>query len=228
MKKAIYIIGSLIIAIAILLMFIFSVNKIPVKQQLKKLNLDNVNKVMIVAHPDDETIWGGAHLLQDDYLIVCVTCGSNKIRVNEIKKITDYSEDELIMLGYPDKVWGQRSDWKYEKKEIQKDIQKILNYKNWQQVVTHNPDGEYGHTHHKMTSAIVTEVYGKQENLYYFGKYYKNKELQKINKPITLDKKILKEKTKNMLPIYKSQGFIKEKFGHMYPYEDWIKSIEWQ
>lgn len=228
MKKAMYIIGSLLIAITILLVFIFSSNKVPVKQQLKKLNLDNVNKVMFIAHPDDETIWGGVHLLQEDYLVVCVTCGNNKTRVKEIQKTMDYSNDKLIMLGYPDKIWGKRSDWKYEMKDIKKDIKKILKAKDWQLVVTHNPEGEYGHKHHKMTSNIVTEIYGKQESLYYFGKYYQKQQLKKINKPSTLDKKLLKEKTKTMLPIYKSQGFIKKKFGHMYPYEDWIKSTDWK
>jgi len=125
MKKAIYIICSLIIAVIILLVFIFSSNKVPVKQQLKKINLDNINKIMIVAHPDDETIWGGGHLLQDDYLVVCITCGTNSTRVKEIKQAMNYSDDKLIMLGYPDKVWGKRSDWKYEKKDIKKDIKNL-------------------------------------------------------------------------------------------------------
>jgi len=228
MKKAIYIICSLIIAVIILLVFIFSSNKVPVKQQLKKINLDNINKIMIVAHPDDETIWGGGHLLQDDYLVVCITCGTNSTRVKEIKQAMNYSDDKLIMLGYPDKVWGKRSDWKYEKKDIKKDIKKILNYKNWDLVVTHNPQGEYGHNHHKMTSNIVTDIYGKQANLYYFGKYYKNKTLEKMSKPKKINSNLLKKKTEKMISIYKSQGFINKKFGHMYPYENWVKSTEWQ
>ena len=29
--------------------------------------------LMIVAHPDDETIYGGAHLLTDDYTVVSIT-----------------------------------------------------------------------------------------------------------------------------------------------------------
>lgn len=227
MKKALYIIGTLIIAIVVVYFFTNSSNKIPVKQQLKKLDLENINKVMIVAHPDDESIWGGSHLLQDNYLIVCITCGGNSTRVNEINKAMDYTKDKVIMLDYPDKVWNKRSDWKAEKKQIKQDIKAILKYKDWQQVVTHNPDGEYGHQHHKMTSKIVTDVYGTNDKLYYFGKYYTKKALNKLDKETTIDKKILKQKTKDLLPIYKSQGFIDDKFGHMYPFEDWIKSTEW-
>ena len=227
MKKALYIIGTLILAIIVVYFFTNSSNKIPVKQQLKKLDLENINKVMIVAHPDDESIWGGAHLLQDNYLVVCVTCGGNSTRVNEINKAMDYTKDKVIMLDYPDKVWNKRSDWKAEKAQIKQDIKAILKYKNWDQVVTHNPDGEYGHQHHKMTSKIVTDVYGAQDNLYYFGKYYTKKSLNKLDKETTIDRNILKQKTKDLLPIYKSQGFIDEKFGHMYPFEDWVKSTEW-
>ena len=227
MKKALYVIGTFILAVIIVFIFTHSSNKIPIKQQLKKLDLSNIDKVMVVAHPDDESIWGGAHLMKDNYLVVCVTCGTNKVRVNEIRKAMEYTNDELIMLDYPDKVWGQRSDWKNEKKQITKDIKTILKYKDWTQVVTHNPDGEYGHEQHKMTSKIVTNIYGINDNLYYFGKYYTKKTLNKLDKETTIEAKTLKDKTKNLLPIYKSQNFIDKKFGHMYPYEDWVKSTDW-
>ena len=46
-------------------------------------SLSGVNKLMVVAHPDDELLWGGLHLIDDDYLVVCITCGPNKVRVNE-------------------------------------------------------------------------------------------------------------------------------------------------
>ena len=36
--------------------------------------------LMIVAHPDDETIWGGSHLLKGHYLVVCLTNGNNEKR----------------------------------------------------------------------------------------------------------------------------------------------------
>ena len=34
---------------------------------LDKLNLSGVDRIMIVAHPDDESLWGGAHLAQHRY-----------------------------------------------------------------------------------------------------------------------------------------------------------------
>lgn len=219
MKKMIL---SFIIMSMILFTFLKPSYKVEVEKQLSNLNLNKINKLMIVAHPDDETIWGGYHLLKDDYLVVCITCGNNKIRVNEINKALKYSNDKLIMLNFPDKILGKRSNWKNDEEEIKKDIKKILEYKNWDVVVTHNPDGEYGHIHHKMTSKIVTNLYDK-DNLYYFGKYYKKNDIKNISGKNKLNNKELKNKRK-MLDVYKSQGFIDDKFGHMYPYENWTKA----
>ena len=55
-------------------------------------------------------------------------------------------------------------------------IDYILGYKKWNKIVTHNPEGEYGHIHHKMTNQIVTKECKKKDltkNLYYFAHYYK-------------------------------------------------------
>ena len=43
---------------------------------------DKVDNLMIVAHPDDETLWGSSYLIKDKYLVVCITCGNKRVRVN--------------------------------------------------------------------------------------------------------------------------------------------------
>ena len=58
------------------------------REQLEALSLDETNKLMIVAHPDDETIWGGGHLLEGGYFVVCITNGENEIRKEEFVKTT--------------------------------------------------------------------------------------------------------------------------------------------
>ena len=45
---------------------------------------------MIVAHPDDETLWGGANLLKERYFVVCLTNGYDLIRSNEFKEILKF------------------------------------------------------------------------------------------------------------------------------------------
>ena len=43
------------------------------KKYLDTLDLKGIDRLMIVAHPDDESLWGGAHLAKDRYLVVCLT-----------------------------------------------------------------------------------------------------------------------------------------------------------
>ena len=114
---------------------------------------------MVVAHPDDETLWGGAHLNDDSYLIVCITCGKNRIRYHEIKSVSKMSNNRFIGLFYPDKTLFVRDDWKNYEKSISSDIRKIIMMKDWNTIATHNKNGEYGHEQHKMTHRIVTDIY---------------------------------------------------------------------
>lgn len=198
-----------------------------VDKDYTKIDLNRAKKLMIVAHPDDETIWGGAHLLESDYLVVCITCGADKTRVKEFKKVMKETDDQYIMLGYPDKVLGIRSSWKEDEIKIYNDLQQIISLKDWDLIVTHNVNGEYGHIHHKKTNKIVTQIYNDYnitEPLYFFGKYYTKGNLAKLeNKPKEIDEELYKKKVDNLIEVYESQSFIKESFNQMFRYEDWIK-----
>ena len=69
-------------------------------------------------------------------------------------------------------------NWKSCKKEYSKRNQKEIDSKDWNQIVTHNPDGEYGHIHHKKVSKYVTMILKKEDKtdqLVYFGKYTSKK-----------------------------------------------------
>lgn len=228
MKKIIYI--SLLAVIFFVTLcytrYYDAYNVVPVgKDELDGIDTDRVSCLMIVAHPDDETLWGGAHLNQDDYLVVCITNSSNKIRSEEFSKSMKISNDQFLMLDYPDKVMGKRDNWKNVYNQIEDDIEKIVSLKKWKLIVTHNPDGEYGHIHHKMTSKIVTEVYSQEDRgypLYYFGKYYKASQnnlpdICQAQSPSDIEIKI------KMLNCYTSQKHTVKKFSHMCSYEEWTK-----
>lgn len=197
---------------------------VSVDKSIEHVDITGITKLMIVAHPDDDFIWGGSHLIDDDYLVVCVTCGVRRDRVLEFKKAMNKTGEKYIMLGYPDKTKGKRDDWSSVYDSISKDLEKIITYKNWDTIVTHNPEGEYGHIHHKMTSKIVTTLSNK-DKLMYFGKYY-----TKGNIPEDLPKissKNSKIKREELIPIYASQGYAMDKFGHMFAYENWRTYDEW-
>lgn len=226
-KTAIFIVLALVLASILFFLVYKSNHSFPIRD-FDSLSLDNINKVMFVAHPDDEMLWGGEALIKDDYLVVCITCGVDKERVQEFKRVMKETGDEYLMLGYPDKTNGERDDWSSVREEITKDIEKILALKDWELVVTHNPFGEYGHIHHKMTSEIVTEVMINMENLYYFGTYYSKKNIETVIDTMpSLPEEIVKQKIE-ILKLYKTQAFIMTTFDHMFEHENWISYTDWE
>ena len=190
---------------------------------------NNVERLMIVAHPDDETLWGSEELLKNKYLVVCITCGTNKKREKEIEAALKISKDRLIVLDKPDKVRGKRSDWKHYKKQIDYELKYVIKKKKWNTIVTHNPEGEYGHIHHKITSNIVTKVYNKEKigKLKYFGKYYSKKRINQNKFAREIPEDIYDMKIE-MIDSYKSQAFIKNRFNQMYKYENLINAEDWK
>lgn len=198
------------------------------KTDYNELNLDGIEKLMIVAHPDDEMLWGGAELLKDDYLVVCVTCGSDNRRVKEFETVMNRTKDAFVMLGYPDKTNGERDNWDTVRDAIIEDIENIYKLKNWKEVVTHNPEGEYEHIHHKMTNTIVTDAVD-HDRLYYFGKYHSKRDLEENGDEdlVKVDEQILEEK-EEILNLYVTQDHTLHKtLGHMIPYEEKVSFKDW-
>ncbi len=217
-----------ILLLAIILIFLYIVNEpYEVDRDFYNLDLTNINKLMIVAHPDDETLWGGAHLIEDNYLVVCVTCGSNKLRVREFKKAMKITKDKYVMLGYPDKTGGKVNDWSTVEDDIFYDLEFLIDMKDWQEIVTHNPNGEYGHYHHKRLSDMVTYL-AAPDQLYYFGVYYSKRSYDKLTLPMPrINDNSYKIKVEKLVEVYKTQRFIKKTFVQMFPHENWIKSTDW-
>lgn len=201
-----------------------STNRIT-KKTLDSMNLQKVDKLMIVAHPDDEMLWGGMHLIKDNYLVVCLTNGNTRRygtrRAKELQAVLAKTRDKGIILNYPDyNRSGQVDDWSSYTKAIKKDLTVLLKYKKWTEVVTHNKQGEYGHKQHKKTNRLVTECFQEVKpegaTLMYFGKYHRG-----TYKGKTSYTKAEIRKKANILKLYKSQAKSVKKLSHMNPYENW-------
>lgn len=207
------------------------------REKLDSMDLSSVNKLMIVAHPDDETLWGGAHLVSDDYFVVVLTNGFYQQRADDFNAVMNSTGDKHIILSYPDtrrnytengKSKYETDEWSTARKGMMKDIELLLNYKQWDTIVTHNPDGEYNKYHHIKTSEYVTECRKTSINsgtpLYYFGHYY-GAGAQIPGEQLGEAEASTKRELVNMyLPIAK--GAVAA-FGHMIPYENWIPADEW-
>ncbi|NBK97724.1 MAG: PIG-L family deacetylase [Erysipelotrichia bacterium] len=191
------------------------------------------DSLMVVAHPDDETIWGADHLINGNYVVVCLTNQDNKTRSKEFTQIMKASHSQGLILAYPDKTNGKRDDWQSSKKKIQNDLAYLIKKYPFKQIVTHNPEGEYGHKHHIMTSQIVTNIVKENhelDRLYYFGKYVKKRDMQKMRSSQWLQTPLSAPsltKKKQLTKLYSSQAKVMKHLKHMFAYENWLSYNEW-
>ena len=196
---------------------------------INNLNISNYKNLMIVAHPDDETLWGGANLIKENYFVVCITNGYNLERSNEFKNILKFTKNGGIILNYPDLQDSIKDDWTLVQNGILKDLSKIINYKYWEKIVTHGPDGTGGHYHHNKTFEIVTDIVkklNKFNNLYYFAKYYNKNEIPNYLPRIKDEE--LNYKIQE-ISIYKSKKkIIYQAWFHMLPFENFISASKWK
>ena len=129
------------------------------------------NKLLIVAHPDDETLWG-YHQLKNSkgWKIICITNANNPTRVAEITSIAKHLGTALEVWNFKDKYLNYNMHPK-----IYLDLATAINQPNVEKVVTHNPLGEYGHTQHKKISQIVLTVSKKPTFVFSYTQNKKNK-----------------------------------------------------
>lgn len=114
------------------------------------------DKVLFVAHPDDEILFFLSLLIREPgWLVVCATNGGNFVRGNEFLACVEELKLDYQLWNYPD---DDGTHWNLERMELA--IQTILGLKSrWTMVATHNAEGEYGHRHHKQLHCLVREVF---------------------------------------------------------------------
>lgn len=202
-------------------------------EELTKIDFERAKKLMIVAHPDDDMLWGGSRLLEGGWLVVCVTNGRNETRSAEFRKVMEATDNQGIILEYPDKVNGKRDGWEKVRDGISADLSLVIGASDWEMIVTHNEKGEYGHQHHKMTHTLVLEnclAKGVTDRLWFFGIYHKAKTVDAYLSgekeiPPDMQTKLSDEviaRKREVLSLYESQADTLEGLSHMIPYENWI------
>ena len=218
----------IIIILTITLICLFNYNsKLKVTNNYQDINLFNVDTLIIVSHPTDETLWSSSLLQRDNCLVVCISCGTNKKETTEFVEIMNYTNDSYIILGYPEYKDNSRTNWTPYYQELSTKLNEIINMKKWSIIVTHNSEGEYGNIHHKLINNIVTENTSNKDILYYFNTYHSKSNISNYyDTLIKLDNTSLSNKYK-MLSIYKSHDYIVESFSHIIPYEEFISYQEW-
>jgi LmbE family N-acetylglucosaminyl deacetylase len=113
--------------------------------------------LMIVAHPDDEVIFGFHDLLKNHVTVICMTCGDNVVRKKEFFESMSLTGATGHMLNYPDSntdTWAIIPIEDFYNKDI-KNISKGFAGAKYELVVSHCSDGEYGHKQHIRTHEIA-------------------------------------------------------------------------
>lgn len=190
-----------------------------------KYNKEKKEVLVIVAHPDDETIWMGGTLLQikdkqdSNVTLICLCRKTDKDRYPKFQKACEV----LGVKGYIFDLDDGEDSGIYKNISIQDIINKIspiTNNKLYTTLYTHNENGEYGHPRHIETHYAVLEMLSRglilAEEIYFFSyKKMKNKYQgyaiynSSADKLIRLKKSYLKMKKRIIQEIYgyKKGGF---------------------
>lgn len=156
-------------------------------------------KLMIVAHPDDESLFGGAQLLtSNDWYVLCCTNGDNPVRSREFSECMESIRANIFcyeMLSLKDDLNEYLNPL-----QLKTEIMARMLLCRWDVIVTHNRQGEYGHLHHKQIHSAVALL---TPNFYVFDFSPTNPELDEE----------LWERKKALVAFYRSQDIICQ--GHL-------------
>lgn len=176
----------------------------------KQIDLDKVKKVLFIVHPDDEILFFFKELNKSsDWLVICMTNAGNTIRRREFEKSMKKIGAQYKMLNFIDS-----SNINWNTRKVKYSIREILNLREeWDMVLTHNYEGEYGHNQHKQLFNMVLECYNG-ENLYISAPedcLYEDKNKLKLAER--------EAKIKFMNEIYESQDSLSKYILKYYDYE---------
>ena len=163
--------------------------------------------IVIVAHPDDETIWMGGTLLANankwGLTIISLCRKDDKDRAPKFKKVCKILKAKCFMSDLEDEKLNDISA-----REVIKRIKKYSS-KRYDHIFTHGKNGEYGHKRHIDVNNAVEKMLKKKmilcEKIFLFsyikkGKFcYANK---KSDKFIKLDKKHFNQKKDLIKNVY--------------------------
>ena len=124
-----------------------------------------MNKIVaiIVAHPDDETLWAGGIMLQHPtwhWYVICLCRKSDQERANRFYRVLKTLNAKGVMGDLDDGP----TQTPLNPKLVEQTILRLLPPLHFNLVITHNPTGEYTkHIRHEETSKAVINLWQEQK-----------------------------------------------------------------
>ncbi len=112
---------------------------------------------VIVAHPDDETLWAGGLILLHpswEWFIVCLCRGEDMERAQKFRKALKVLNSRGVMGNLDD---GPEQH-PVKEEVVEKLLSELLPSRHYDLIITHNPDGEYTRhiRHEEISKAVIT------------------------------------------------------------------------
>ena len=123
--------------------------------QLRKLR--RCERVVIVAHPDDETLWCGKTIAENPGTgVLCMTNRDDRQRRRAFYSALRELGAIGVILDIPDRRSEPASD--ADERRLHSAVSYILEPLRSTTIFTHGPEGEYGHPLHQRVSSIVSAI----------------------------------------------------------------------
>lgn len=103
-------------------------------------------RLMVVAHPDDEVLWGHRYLSDSpgSWKVICLTCATDEGRVAEFSKAM-----QLLGISHYE-LWDHENSvlgWRIHPNAVAR-LQREAKLGKYTAIVTHSAIGEYGNLQH--------------------------------------------------------------------------------
>ena len=176
----------------------------------------DTDKLLIVAHPDDDVLWGGMNLLlEPGWFVVCASHLNDPVRSKEFYKTMSFCNVTRYMMYDVKEEYTEdedESDAQFYDTPFEDGVKELATH-SWKLVLTHNSQGEYGHKHHQTVHRLVKKYFPEAKTFGVDKKLPANQVELKRNmlvfykKTQAICKKIFDKKTTSLKTVEKQHFF---------------------